>query len=56
MTHDPDTSRIADEMRSMQAEPLLPIEIKLIVGSLVLGAILLFVLLWIGNTFFPVAR
>lgn len=56
MTDEPNAPRIADEMRSMQAEPLLPIEIKLIVGSLVLGAVLLFVLLWIGNTFFPVAR
>jgi hypothetical protein len=56
MTHEPDTPRIADEMREMRAEPLLPIETKLIVGSLALGAVLLFVLLWISSTFFPAAR
>ena len=56
MTHEPETPRIADELRSMQAEPLLPIEKKLIVGSLVLGAVLLFALLWLSGTFFPVAR
>jgi hypothetical protein len=56
MTHEPDAPRIADEMRTMQAEPFLPIETKLIVGSLVLGAVLLAVLLWISNTFFPVPR
>jgi hypothetical protein len=56
MAKDPNTPRIADEMRGMNAEPLLPIEKKLILGSLVLGAVLLVALIWASNTFFPVAR
>ena len=45
--------RIADEIKRMQAEPLLPIEKKLIAGSLVLGLVLLTVLVWVSRRFFP---
>ena len=45
--------RLADEMRKMQAEPLLPVEKRLIVASLVLGVLLLVVLTWVSYTFFP---
>jgi hypothetical protein len=38
--------RIRDELERMPYEPLLPVERKLIVGSLVLGAVLLVLLLW----------
>jgi hypothetical protein len=44
----------ADELAHIPAEPLLPVEIKLIVGSLLLGLVLLGVLLWVSATYFPV--
>lgn len=37
----------------MKREPLLPVEKKLIGGSLVLGLVLLVLLLWVSKTFFP---
>ena len=45
--------KIIDELKKMEHEPLLPVEKKLIVGSLVLGAVLLGVLMWISRVFFP---
>lgn len=45
--------RLADEIRRMQEEPLLPIEKKLIAWSIGLGVVLLGVLVWISYTFFP---
>jgi hypothetical protein len=45
--------KIIDELKKMEHEPLLPVEKKLIVGSLVLGVILLGVLIWISQVFFP---
>ena len=36
----------------MEAEPLLPVEKKLIAWSLILGLALLGLLLWISSTFF----
>ena len=35
----------------MEAEPLLPVEKKLITGSLLLGAVLLGILLWLSSLF-----
>ena len=43
----------AEEMARIPCEPLLPAEIKLIAGSLVLGLLLLGVLLWVSATYFP---
>jgi hypothetical protein len=43
----------AEEMAHIPYEPLLPAEKKLIAGSLVLGAVLLGLLLWLSATFFP---
>ena len=40
------------EMQSEEYEPLLPIEIKLIVSSIVLGIVLLGVLFWVSSAFF----
>ena len=37
----------------MEYEPLLPVEKKLIVGSLVLGVVLLGLLMWVSRVFFP---
>jgi hypothetical protein len=44
---------LARELEAIPYEPLLPIEKKLIVWCLVLGALLLGVLLWASATFFP---
>ena len=44
----------AEEMARIPYEPLLPAEKKLIVGSLLLGLVLLGVLLWVSATYFPV--
>jgi hypothetical protein len=49
-THQP---RLAEEIRRMQSEPLLPIEKQLITWSLVLGVALLLVLVWVSRRFFP---
>ena len=45
--------RLADEIQSMEAEPLLPIEKKLIGYSLILGVVLLGILIFISYRFFP---
>jgi hypothetical protein len=50
----PSDEDIAREMRADVAEPLLPVEKWLIFGSLALGVILLGILWWISNTYFPI--
>ena len=45
---------IRDELQSQPDEPLLPIEKKLIAGSLLLGASLLGVLWWVSSQYFSV--
>jgi hypothetical protein len=45
---------IAREIAAIPHEPLLPVEKKLIAGSLLLGALLLGVLLWLSQLWFPV--
>jgi len=45
--------KLAEEIKKMEHEPLLPIEKKLIAWSIVLGVVLLGVLTWISYTFFP---
>ena len=51
-----DKPRIAEELRKMHAEPLLPIEKKLIAWSLILGIVLLVVLIWTGNASMPFGK
>ena len=48
-----DQPRIADEMRGMAREPLLPIEKKLVLWSVIIGTALLGILVWLSYTFFP---
>jgi len=45
--------KIADEMKQMEHEPLLPVEKKLIAWSIGLGIVLLGLLVWASYTFFP---
>ena len=49
----PDDPKLADEIRRMQSEPLLPVEKRLIAGSLILGLVLLAVLVWVSRRYFP---
>ncbi len=44
---------LAEELKKMEYEPLLPVEKKLIGYSLILGTILLGILVWVSYTFFP---
>jgi hypothetical protein len=46
------TAGLREELARVPYEPLLPVEKKLIAGSLLLGALLLGVLVWISYTFF----
>jgi hypothetical protein len=50
---EPDLSR---EMAAIPDEPLLPVEKKLIAGSLLLGLVLLGLLLWLSHILFPAAK
>ncbi len=45
--------RLAEELKKMEYEPLLPVEKKLITYSIGLGIILLVLFVWISYTFFP---
>lgn len=47
--------RLAEELAQVPDEPLLPVEKRLIAGSLILGVVLLGLLVWISYTFFPVS-
>ncbi len=49
----PEEPKLAEELKKMEYEPLLPVEKKLIGYSLILGTILLGLLVWISYTFFP---
>ena len=48
-----DEGQLAQELREMQWEPLLPVEKKLIGWSIGLGVVLLGILVWVSYTFFP---
>ena len=45
--------KIIDELKKMEHEPLLPVDKKLIGGSLALGVVLLGLLMWLSRVFFP---
>lgn len=48
-----DEAQLSEEIKKMEYEPLLAIEKKLIMWSLILGTALLGVFVWISYTFFP---
>jgi hypothetical protein len=50
----PTEAQLAEELAAIPYQPLLPIEKKLIVWSLVLGILLLAILVWLSSTFFPI--
>jgi hypothetical protein len=45
--------KLAEEIKKMEVEELLPVEKKLIGWSIGLGVVLLVILVWISYTFFP---
>jgi hypothetical protein len=45
--------KIAEELKKMEYEPLLPVEKKLVAWSIIIGAVSLGILVWISYTFFP---
>jgi len=49
----PDKPKFSEELKQMEYEPLLPVEKQLIAGSLLLGIVLLGLLVWLSNKFFP---
>ena len=56
MSPNNDKPQIAEELSKMHAEPLLPIEKKLIAWSLILGIFLLAVLILTGNASIPFGK
>lgn len=49
-------TKLKEELKKMEYEPLLPVEKKLIVWSIVLGIVLLLVLIFISYKFFPTSH
>jgi hypothetical protein len=45
--------KLAEEMGKMELEPLLPIEKRLVLWSVLLGVALLGILTWVSYEFFP---
>ncbi len=45
--------KLAEEIRKMEVEELLPVEKKLIGWSIGLGIVGLIILVWVSYTFFP---
>jgi hypothetical protein len=48
-----DQPKISEEMKKMEYEPLLPVELTLIKWSIGIGVVSLVVLYWVSATFFP---
>lgn len=46
--------KIADEIKKMEYEPLLPIEKKLIAYSIIIGLVLIAILVWVSHTVFEI--
>ena len=45
--------KLAEELKKMPYEPLLPIEKKLVLWSVLLGVSLIAVLMWLSHVLFP---
>ncbi len=46
--------KFAEEIKKMEYEPLLPVELTLIRWSIGLGLVLIALLVWVSHTFFEV--
>ncbi len=49
----PEQPKLAEELKKMEYEPMLPVENKLVAWSIGLGVVLLGLLVWISYTYFP---
>ena len=49
----PEQPKLADELKKMEYEPLLRVEKQLLAWSIGLGIVLLGLLVWVSNRFFP---
>ncbi len=49
----PKEPKLAEELKKMEYEPMLPVEKKLVGWSIIVGVVLLGILVWISYTFFP---
>jgi hypothetical protein len=56
MPEDNARPRIGAELSKIEAEPLLPIEKKLLAWSLIVGLALLGLLVWTGNSALPLGH
>jgi len=45
--------KLSEELKKMEYEPLLPVELQLIRWSIGIGVVSLVVLYWVSVTFFP---
>jgi hypothetical protein len=48
-----DKPQLAEELKKMEYEPLLPVEMQLIRWSIGIGIASLIILYWVSATFFP---
>jgi hypothetical protein len=48
-----DKPKLSDELKKMEYEPLLPVELSLIRWSIGIGVASLIILYWVSATFFP---
>ncbi len=48
-----DKPKLAEELKKMEYEPLLPVEMQLIKWSIGIGVASLIILYWVSATFFP---
>ena len=48
-----DDPKLSEELKKMEYEPLLPVELTLIRWSIGIGVVSLVVLYWVSATFFP---
>jgi hypothetical protein len=48
-----DDPKLSEELKKMEYEPLLPVELTLIKWSIGIGVVSLVVLYWVSATFFP---
>jgi hypothetical protein len=48
-----DKPKLSEELKKMEYEPLLPVEMQLIRWSIGIGVVSLIILYWVSATFFP---